>query len=147
MRYGYYRQGYGVRHVFDIIARLFGARIEWGSARLVWITARRAFKFARWDRGAIGFRANLNESRIWAASPSDDLCPVLWTGLLGFLIVMPPVIPLTLSESARLFDDYIAEAGAWSPRLSGDPKPENYGTLDGRRVRVDYEGKRLQSRC
>jgi len=142
MRYGYRRENLGVRHVLEITARLFGARIEWGSARLVWITARSAFKFARWDRGAIGFRANLNESSIWVASPSDDLCPVLWTGLFGFLIVMPKVSPLTESESIRLADDYVSEGGAWSQRLSGDTKPKNYGILNGRRVGVDYEGKR-----
>jgi hypothetical protein len=127
----------------------FSCKIKWGSARVVLVTPRYAFKFARWDRGILGFQANLQESRAWTTSRAEDLCPVLWSAPFGFLIVMPSARPLAADERASFFDDYIAEAGSWSPRLHGDPKPENYGILDGRRVRLDYEGKRSSAthRC
>lgn len=62
------------------------------------------------------------------------LCPVLWHGLGGMILVMPRCAPLPVDSEG----EYDGELPVLNPN-PGDNKPENYGLLDGRIVRTDYD--------
>jgi hypothetical protein len=135
-----------VRRFLDILTRLCGYEIRWGSARMAILTKCYAIKIPRIDMGAEGFRSNSREHRKWAESSAAHLCPILSTLPFGMVIIMPRARPLTDSEFAELSAEYVAEAGQWSPpRLAGDFKRENFGFYDGKIVRIDYEGLAARS--
>jgi hypothetical protein len=71
------------------------------------------------------------------------VAPVLRSWLGGFVQVYPRCVPLTEDEPGWTYDDGWHYSGAEplpvldpSPR---DMKPDNYGRLNGRLVRLDYE--------
>jgi hypothetical protein len=86
-----------------------------------------------------GLRANLHEQETWRQSRADHLCPILLAGPFGLFSVMPYARPLSDAEYNTLENDYLNEGGLFAQKLKGDFKRENFGMLDGRRVRLDYE--------
>jgi hypothetical protein len=127
-----------------------GWRVEYGTARIVILTKKYAFKLPRvrllksWRKRSLkwlteGLRANAREWRKWRDSRAEHLCPVLLALPFGLLVVMPRARSLNDGEVAILHNDYVAEGGAWSQPLRGDFKARNYGMLKGQRVKIDYE--------
>jgi hypothetical protein len=88
---------------------------------------------------ARGLLANQSEAT-WSGYPTlaGRVAPVLWSGLLGLVQVYPRCAPLDAEVEAA----FQAGFDALKPRLDPDPgddKPDNYGLLNGRVVRLDYE--------
>lgn len=81
-----------------------------------------------------------NHSEItWYQYDVKNLCPILWHGLFGLVIVMPRC-------EQYIVDDKTEEkmyTGDFCPVdfdiLITDNKPENYGILNGNVVMVDYD--------
>jgi hypothetical protein len=115
--------------------------IRRGTTRLVIVCGVVAVKVAR---GEVGRRCNLFEAGIWERnrdhpSRGPRLCPVLWCDPEGHALVMPAVEPLPPgTDMAPVLD-----VDWWDYRPGGDgwpcePKPADWGILDGRIVAVDY---------
>jgi hypothetical protein len=121
-----------------------------GATRTVLVTGRYAVKVPSlraysggmrtrlWSlaRGYLGNHSEAEWSGIgqWEGQP---LCPVLQSWLWGLVQVYPRCQPLPLDKSG----EYNGELGPL-PKLNPDPgdgKLSNYGVLDGRIVRVDYD--------
>lgn len=99
-----------------------------------------AVKIPRWHAVQEGLRANLHERWEWQQTHAEHLCPIILSGSFGLFLVMPYARPLTDQEYDALEEDYINEGAIqFGRKLSGDFKRENYGILDDRRVRIDYE--------
>jgi hypothetical protein len=82
-----------------------------GSCRRVFVLKQKyAVKIPRRRLFQEDLRANLHEQETWRQSRADHLCPIL-----------------------------LNEGGLFVQKLKGDFKRENFGMLDGRRVRLDYE--------
>ena len=84
---------------------------------------------------AWGFLANLNEHR-WHKFEGwqGAVAPVLHSWLGGLIQVYPRCQPLPLDEHGT----HRGELPVLDPD-PGDPKPDNYGILAGRVVRIDYD--------
>ena len=118
-----------------------------GITRTVWLTRHHAIKvpsLRRYGRGrggvlwsiCNGILANQSEHRWWINSHDPALCPCLHSWFGGIVNVYPRCDPIG--------DDY---AGPWpEPQwpgpMPGDHKPDNYGRLGGRLVRIDYDMSR-----
>ncbi len=63
------------------------------------------------------------------------LCPIRWHGLGGVVVVMPRCHPILVTADGEPVDPL----PQLHPRSPGDNKPENYGVLRGRIVRIDYD--------
>ena len=114
-----------------------------GITRTVWLTRRYAVKFPSlrpYGNGLTGLLwsicrgilANQAEHTWWTNSHDPALCPVLRSWLGGIVQVYPRCEPLA--------DDY--DGPLPEPEHLGDlrdNKPDNFGWLDGRLVRVDYD--------
>lgn len=116
-----------------------------GAARIVILTKRFAFKLpnfigykgGRWKLFLSGLLANGQEKLFWTQGGYPELCPVLFSLPLGFLIVMPRVDVLE--------DD---EFSVWDVRefctkkdycIPAEEKANSFGRLgDGRIVCIDY---------
>jgi hypothetical protein len=106
----------------------------------------------KFPRGEVGLRCNVFEAGIWDRNREHPtrgrhLCPVLWCHPQGKVLIMPAAEPLdprsdpmiTLSE---MYDDW------WDYQPGGDgdpcePKPADWGLLDGELVAVDYAAPAL----
>lgn len=90
-----------------------------------------------------GVLANQSEAEWWRSSPPDNkhsLCPVLRSWLGGMINVYPRCMPYvaTPEQAEAMF------RREWRPILAefpapGDNKPDNFGVLDGRVVRIDFD--------
>lgn len=86
--------------------------------------------------------ANINERQTWRYNSgayesgiSHLLCPVLWASWGGWILVMQRAVPCTFLDEQGQEIDY----SKWIVvGLGGDDKPDNYGVLDGRTVKLDY---------
>ena len=83
-------------------------------------------------RGVLANQAELawKEYEPW----QDALCPIVWSSWGGLVVVMPRCEPLEVN--------HLGEFEGELPKLEpnpGDDKPENYGRLNGRIVRLDYD--------
>jgi len=104
-----------------------------GITRTVVLTKRHAIKlpsFRSWKLFLTGLLANMHEAFWWDATRHDSrLCPVTFAFPGGWFIVMRRCEPL-----GDEFDvDYDGFDG-----LPLDPKPTNFGWLEGRLVMLDY---------
>lgn len=123
-----------------------GFGIDRGSARTVLITPRYVVKIPRLGLFREGWEAN-REELARSASHDPGLCPIIATAFRARLIVMPYARPLTFAE----FDDHstrdaLSLSTPFSKEQIGDFKRSNFGMLDGRVVRVDYEGPPVRRR-
>lgn len=85
-----------------------------------------------WKYFLQGLLANINEKDTWQNHPRKDLlCPVKWCSWGGWVLVMRKAIPCP-EETEIDFSKWI-EAG-----LGGDDKPDNYGFLNSKIVKLDY---------
>lgn len=82
-----------------------------------------------------GLLANMSERDTWRYNSGeyDDgkarlLCPVIWCSWGGWVLIMKRAEPMPEHYS-------YATNMAYFP---GDDKPDNYGLLDGRVVKIDY---------
>lgn len=94
-------------------------------------------RYRWWRRWFWGVEGNRTEARVWKESQGQahDLCPVLWSGFWGLILVMPRCQILT-DEQWELED--LNNEVAFS--FYTDNQPYNFGYLDGRVVQVDYAG-------
>lgn len=126
--------------------------IHKGTARLVFIIGKYAIKIARtrlcdawhyrrWGELVEGVKANLSERRAWNDSHDPSLCRVLFADRRGLVLIMPYASPLTDDEFMKLELEYITTSARTFNRASffTDFKRENYGILNKRTVKVDYE--------
>jgi hypothetical protein len=122
-----------------------------GITRTVVLTKRRAYKMPslrRYGDGLAGLLwsisrgilANQSEATWWRNSADPSLCPVLHSWLGGIINVYPRCEPFvaTAEQAAAM------QAREWVPVESkwpapGDDKPDNFGVLGGRVVRIDYD--------
>jgi hypothetical protein len=112
-----------------------------GVSRMVVVCGPVASKF---PRGVRGLRSNAYEAGIWKRNKShptrgQHLCPVLWCAPFGLLLLMRAAKPLPPDTDLTevLCEDW------WDYMPGGDewpcePKPADWGLLDGRIVAVDY---------
>ena len=125
--------------------------IRRGITRTVWLAGRWAVKvpsLRRYGNGlpgvlwsfCRGVLANQSEAE-WSRNTDDpSLCPVLRSWLGGIVNVYPPCGPYEpTAEQAQAMRER-----TWSPVTSewpspGDDKPDNFGVLDGRIVRLGYD--------
>jgi hypothetical protein len=117
-----------------------------GCTRIVLLTKNHAIKLPNfrhsWQVFLMGLVANLNEKHTWQWNSgryeqgrSHLLCPVTWCSWGGWVLVMKRAVPCRwLDEGGEDIDfsKWVVEG------LGGDDKPANYGTLDGRIVKLDY---------
>lgn len=121
-----------------------------GITRTVWLVGRWAVKvpsLRRYGSGLAGLlwsitrgiQANLSE-REWSGLEGDDvpdrglLCPLRWSLLGGIINVYPRCVPWPVDEHGAALRPL--------PETEiplGDDKPENWGLLGGRPVRIDYD--------
>lgn len=94
-----------------------------------------------WENFLSGILANIRERDLWKYNSgvyenfdqSKWLCPVLWGSIGGWIIVMKKVDRVLTSEESEL--SYNHEC---IPFFGGDDKPENYGFIADRIVKIDY---------
>lgn len=133
-----------------------------GVTRLVFIFDKKVIKIPNFLNGwacfICGLLANMREGSAWEYNSGenmtehvDKLCPVLWRSWGGWILVMRKAdtegykkwFEDMCNDPSKTDDEKIAfiehmydpwiEAG-----FGGDDKPENYGFLDGRVVKIDY---------
>ena len=68
--------------------------------------------------------------------PADKLCPILYRGLLGLVLVMRRVKVMTENEFAQFDSGDFCELG--NAVLPAEHKADSYGWLSGRIVAIDY---------
>lgn len=104
--------------------------IRFGITRTVFLTKRFAIKiptFRSWQLFLTGLLANMQEAFWWEATNHDQrLCPVIFSVVGGWLVIMRRAEPAEEVDYSR-FDG-----------LPLDPKPTNFGTLNGKTVMIDY---------
>ena len=116
-----------------------------GISRLVVLTKRYAFKFpnflgykgSRWRLFLQGLLANGQEKLFWKQGGYPELCPVLFTLPLGFLVVMPRATILSDEEFSKW------DVGKFCNKkdycIPGEAKVDSFGRLgNGQIVCVDY---------
>lgn len=107
-----------------------------GVTRRVFLIAEHAIKVPRvrygWDKFLRGLLSNIQEQRFSCMSAQFSLCPTRWSMWGGWLNIQQRCKPLTDEEWATIehFSD-------WNG-FSCDFKRENFGTLNGRIVLLDY---------
>lgn len=98
------------------------------------VIGRWALKFAC---NELGRRCNQYEADLYRSSSEQRrklLCPVIWVSDDGELLIMAAATPLT---EALTLDQYLA-LGRWWDNCPFEPKAEDWGWYDGRRVALDY---------
>jgi hypothetical protein len=110
---------------------------HFGITRVVILVGPYAIKLPQWNYGwdkfLHGLLANMQEV-VWGRGYDDRLCPVVWWIPGGWMTVMQRVDHVLTNENEidySVFQDGIP---------SGDDKPDNYGMLNGRIVKIDYGG-------
>lgn len=122
-----------------------------GITRIVFLTRRHAIKIPRlnygWRLFIDGIRANLNEVELWriAQVPGNQvtrvrryLCPIVWSSWGGWIVVMKRAEPIVMTTHASYQNFAIRRAFLEMEKIVGDHKDDNYGTIDGEPVMVDY---------
>lgn len=74
------------------------------------------------------------ERDTWRNTKSALLCPVIWASWGGWIVVMQRVETVFTDETGQEIDytKWIVEG------FGGDDKPDNYGTLAGKVIKLDY---------
>ena len=110
-----------------------------GVSRDVFLIGKYAFKFASprygYDKFLQGLLANMQETK-FSKAHWPELCPVLWSSVGGFLIIMPKLRELSLEEYLKF--DYEGFTHTDSYVVPVEDKPESFGWLAGKVVAIDY---------
>lgn len=115
--------------------------VRTGITRTVLLVGRWAIKWPNtryaWRHTVEGLLANMTEASTWGGyskcvdpqvrEEAKKLCPVLWCGLGGLLLVMRRAEPMEGVLSTYHVPGWVT-----------DVKPDNFGVLEGRVVCVDY---------
>lgn len=129
--------------------------LRYGLTRIVIITRRYAIKLPRPAFYGIyadglegllwtlcrGILANQSEASWWADADEDTrtkLCPLLLS-YWGIINVYPRCEPYIVDEQTELDMFHRKSLPLDLMPDPGDSKPDNYGWLDGRLVRIDYD--------
>ena len=62
----------------------------------------------------------------------ENLCPIIFADPLGLVVVMPR------ASQPVSFDDVKAGYGNYYPDITAETKPEDFGSINGRIVALDY---------
>jgi hypothetical protein len=108
-----------------------------GITRLVLVLPTVVIKFPnfrnKYQHFLMGLVANIEEKQTWQTSKilktSHLLAPVLWASWGGWFLIMKraETIPVAVYDDTEHRRYY-----------QGDDKPENYGIIDGKLVKIDY---------
>lgn len=105
--------------------------VKSGYSRLVFVFDQFVIKVPRlhwgWDVFKHGLFCNRTERIIWKHYKSEKLCPVLYSSLWGFWLVMRKA-ECNFSRKHEFVNE----------EFPGDDLDVNYGYLDGRLVKIDY---------
>jgi hypothetical protein len=126
-----------------------------GTTRVVLLIGRVAIKLARHKRGRAcnRFEADLFQSA--TAARKAMLCPAVWCSKSGIVLIARRARPLTQQQfnsiwgrTLRRWDGDYSDSGPVLPDWDEggprglespfEPKPSNWGWLDGRLVALDY---------
>lgn len=114
--------------------------IRTGVTRWVIVTRRHAIKFPSlysWRHFLQGILANDQEVHWWRELKHEKLCPVLFTSLGRFVIVMPRVRVLTHEEfNSEEAKKFVVVDDNWT--LPVEIKHDSFGVLNGKLVAIDY---------
>lgn len=113
-----------------------------GITRAVLLIGPYAIKFPRWRYGwfkyLCGLRSNMTERQFAPLSDEYFLAPTIWAAWGGFMNVQRRCIPLTDDEWERIdVPESELKLMEWHG-MDCDFKRDNFGTLDGRIVLLDY---------
>jgi len=112
--------------------------VRHGSTRVVLLVGKYAFKFPtyiEWRLFLLGLLANMQEVK-WSEM-SDRLCPVVWRGWGGFLVIMRRAEPISLDQFFSITEEWLYDDKAECV-LPVEIKQCSFGVLDGKIVAVDY---------
>ena len=113
-------------------------RIASGVTRRVLLVGGYAFKIpnpAEWRLFLLGLLANMQESQ-FSKLGWPELCPVVWSLPMGFLVVMRRARVLTADEAkAANLARFVDQPNYTVP---AELKADSFGYLNGRLVAVDY---------
>ena len=114
-----------------------------GVTRLVFIFKNIVIKIpnftCQWDHFLLGIIANINENRCYKWHEHNDiLCPVKWISWLGFILIMKRAD--TDRHLKEVYEDGLKfNYSSWvNCGLGGDDKPDNYGYVNDKLVKIDY---------
>lgn len=115
-----------------------------GATRIVFLTKKYAIKipsFYSWKMFLHGLIANLNERAFkeYSCTPGSGLCPTVYASETGLISIQKRCLPVQhrgmfwvelahLACSTVLHEDF----------FYSDAKPENFGYIDGKLVKLDY---------
>lgn len=110
-----------------------------GATRTVIMLRRHVIKLPAcysWRSFLNGMLSNLDERR-FSSMRDPNLCPVLWSDPLGMMVIMPRCKHVT---HRGLFEVALHAMRGALPQdfYLSDAKPENFGYLHGRLVKLDY---------
>lgn len=116
--------------------------IRSGSTRTVLLTKKYAFKFPTfhsWESFLKGLTGNLQERKWKGVTDDYHLCPLLYSNRFGLLNIMPRCTPI---KNRGLYIIELTRICIMSPAAEEfyrrDAKPNNFGILHGRMVKLDY---------
>ena len=118
--------------------------VKHGHSRVVVLVGRLAIKLARmskWKLFLMGMLSNVAEAELYRqqTKPCAVLCPVLWSGFGGIVLVARRANAL----SEDVWRTWSAESllrlmSSTRPSARPEIKQDSYGILNGRVVAVDY---------
>lgn len=114
-----------------------------GVTRAVLLVGRYAIKVPRlrygWSKLLYGLLSNMTEARFTCLADQFRLCPTVFSIPGGFLNVQRRCAPLSDEEweQTRFNHDDVHGPGDWLG-MACDFKRDNFGTLDGRIVLLDF---------
>ena len=127
---------------YSVERKMFSSKLQInirGATRTVFLTKKYAIKvptFKSWKLFLNGLLSNLQE-REFCTTKWPELCPVLFSDPLGFIIIMPYAQPLDKDFFYDLFDyDSFTNKGDYIVPVEN--KLDSFGSLDGQIVAVDY---------
>lgn len=85
----------------------------------------------QWNHFLSGLIGNMEEFKTWKYNKSELLCPILWASWGGWILIMKRVEVCT-------YEDEIDYTPWVTAGFGGDDKPDNYGYLDNKLVKIDY---------
>lgn len=118
-------------------------KLEGGITRRVLLVGSYAIKVPRlrfgWSKLLYGLLSNMTEARFTCLADQFRLCPTVFSVPGGFLNVQRRCEPLSDEEweQTRLNHDDVHGRGDWQG-MACDFKRDNFGTLNGRVVLLDF---------
>jgi hypothetical protein len=123
-------------------------KIKYGTTRTVLLVGKYAIKLPLaipllWRHFLLGLIGNMTERDTWKWNTgksyhprSEYLCPVIWASWGGWLLIMKRAKPLPDTFELENYIPLMEKL-----QIDGDDNISNYGMLDGRLVKTDYESR------